>query len=770
MPNDEETTKIPSASKGEVDVDDEAVLDVLTRRAELEAVQHGVAGDWKQSKSMDKKETIPYGDELLVSASVAIPGASDVGTVNEDAGEPLNLRRDRDTAVMDVLTKRTKLEAKQYELENQEEVLVQTGLATEKAPASKNYEQIPQPRLIRAPNQPQRVQQPGAYMAVPGTALQRIDNHMISLLGTTDTAAVEQGDTEPPTASNISGLVEARAVTEEGTMNMNLPTAQQMDQEDFERVSIKKQKEKQRCITGFGLMVVGLVVVGIILGVAFTKGDSATITVSPTMAPSSMPSSAPTGYLDRLVDDLPDYTQESLQNFSTPQWKAFDWLTHHQNLTRLPEWRKMQLFAMATFFYAFEGENWNPLIKERWLDDTVDECLWYSGAWGRFVAVGEGANQTWVYQEWDMEKENPDPFPQKNPCNNQGELALLDLENLLLKNFTPTLPPEISLLSALHEINLNHCELTSSLNDMLPTELRNMTNLKVISLSVNPFQGSLPTELGLMTHLTALKLRLNGFSGSMPSELASMTELTHLELDENTLNGTIPSELGLLTSLTNLLLRYNSFSGTLPFEEVLSQMTNLSMLTVDGNSLTGGIPSELGFLTGLTLLDLSTNMFSGSLPTEFARLTNLLWVGLGWGNSLSGSICSELGEMTALVEIYLSGNSFSGSIPSELGSMKSLSWFDLSYLPMLTGSIPSEIAGLQSLRWLDLTGSSSLSGTFPDELCDLQNVSCSFVDFWETTYPCALAFDCSDFLCGCNCPCFNSTSNATNTLASDASL
>jgi hypothetical protein len=82
---------------------------------------------------------------------------------------------------------------------------------------------------------------------------------------------------------------------------------------------------------------------------------------------------------------------------------------------------------------------------------------------------------------------------------------------------------------------------------------------------------------------------------------------------------------------------------------------------------------------------------------------------------------------------------------------------DLSNMTMVNGSIPSEIALLTSLLYLDLSGSSGLYGTIPDVFCYLQNTSCTFLDFWGDPYNCTLDFDCSDILCGCDCPCWNDT-------------
>jgi hypothetical protein len=87
--------------------------------------------------------------------------------------------------------------------------------------------------------------------------------------------------------------------------------------------------------------------------------------------------------------------------------------------TRLPEWRKKQLFALATFFCAFEGENWNKPIRERWMDDTVDECLWFSSDLG-LVVGGD-------FVEWQIYLGG---FIPTETGNNKGEFKLHPLSHL----------------------------------------------------------------------------------------------------------------------------------------------------------------------------------------------------------------------------------------------------------------------------------------------------------------------------------------------------
>jgi hypothetical protein len=495
------------------------------------------------------------------------------------------------------------------------------------------------------------------------------------------------------TSSN-QGLVEARLVTNESTMNI-LQEAQQVDAQELamvlERTSIKEKKERECRRVGYCLISGSLVILAIFLGVGFTRKPAIVTTaptVSPSTAPSSVPSSAPTSHLDLLVEDLPDYTQESLQNYGTPQWKAWKWLSHHENITNLPDWRKKQLFALVTFYYSFEGENWNSLIRDYWLDDTKEECIWYSGVFGFFLSTGE---------YWDQPKANL-------PCNNLGELTSLDLKDLQLSGLAPYIPPEIALLSSLKSIKLQENEIQMPLTVMLPAELYQMTNLRVLWLPRNSLTGLIPSELGLMTQMTNLDLRENNFSRPLPTELGRMTDLENLQFTD---------------------------------------------------FLTGSIPSEIGFFTSTPHMDVRWKDFSGPLPTELGRMATLELLYLS-ENSFSGSICSEIGEMTSLVEFIIGDNSFSGTIPSELGQLSLLEWFDLSNLTMMTGPIPSELALMTSLRYLKLIGSIGLSGTIPDELCYLQNSTCTFIDYWyNLVYNCTLDFDCTDILCGCDCPCFN---------------
>ena len=101
--------------------------------------------------------------------------------------------------------------------------------------------------------------------------------------------------------------------------------------------------------------------------------------------------------------------------------------------------------------------------------------------------------------------------------------------------------------------------------NMIPTELGDLSNLEILTLTNNPTLGvppslaeesersisnTIPTEFGRLTNLAELELSICALTSTVPTELGLMTSLTLLSADENVFEGTIPTELGLLTALT----------------------------------------------------------------------------------------------------------------------------------------------------------------------------------------------------------------------------
>jgi Leucine rich repeat len=181
-------------------------------------------------------------------------------------------------------------------------------------------------------------------------------------------------------------------------------------------------------------------------------------------------------------------------------------------------------------------------------------------------------------------------------------------------------------------------------------------------------------------------------------------------------------------------------------------MTSLTLLVLANNSLSSPVPSELGSMARLTRLDLDDTLFVGWLPCELGLLPNLSGLHVG-NNSLGGWVPSELG-MANMTYLFLAKNTFSGAIPNEWMTMPHLEHLNLRN-NAFSGMIP-EFRHLTSLLMLDIRGNPGLRGTIPEALSYLEeDKSCVFG--WMKS-SCFLRFDCSDTLCGYDCPCSNASS------------
>ena len=98
----------------------------------------------------------------------------------------------------------------------------------------------------------------------------------------------------------------------------------------------------------------------------------------------------------------------------------------------------------------------------------------------------------------------------------------------------------------------------NSLNGEIPSDLGNLTSLRVLYLSTNGLSGEIPSDLGNLTSLRALDLTLNDFQGEIPPELGNLVNLQSLWIFDNRLSGCVPTSLrGQLETSTGL--------GALPF-------------------------------------------------------------------------------------------------------------------------------------------------------------------------------------------------------------
>ncbi|KAL6143601.1 hypothetical protein ACLB2K_054296 [Fragaria x ananassa] len=278
-----------------------------------------------------------------------------------------------------------------------------------------------------------------------------------------------------------------------------------------------------------------------------------------------------------------------------------------------------------------------------------------------------------------------------------------------------------------------------SLVGKLPSVIGKLTELKVLSLPFNGFDGEIPAEIWEMRSLEVLDLEGNSVTGSLPVRvnpnlrvlnlgfnkiqgeipILSSVSLEILNLAGNRVNGSVPGYVG---RLKGVYLSYNFLSGDIP-SEIGENCGRLEHLDLSGNFLVHKIPSGLGNCSKLRTLLLYSNMLEEGVPSELCRLQGLEVLDVS-RNSLSGSLPRELGNCSELSVLVLSslfnplpvvrGNYTDESLLEQLSSMND----DFNYFQ---GSMPKEITSLPKLKIL-WAPRASIEGSFPSDWGACENL------------------------------------------------
>ncbi|KAF5794302.1 putative non-specific serine/threonine protein kinase [Helianthus annuus] len=310
------------------------------------------------------------------------------------------------------------------------------------------------------------------------------------------------------------------------------------------------------------------------------------------------------------------------------------------------------------------------------------------------------------------------------PSLSELHLSVCGLHNA---PFSPT-----SLNFSAHS-NIQYLDLSgNSIGGRFPSELVNITSLKVLDLSSNSLNSSIPVMPNLLKldvsfnkfehielvgiwrqcHLKELSLSYNYFGGEMIGPSSNTSECSHyalevLEADESELNGSIPESVGKLNNLRVLSLSTNSFTGSIP--KALERLRSLEALGLSDNKLTGPVPTFLG---NLTKLDLSHNQFNGSIPESLGRLTGLAHLGLQ-SNQLTGPIPVSLWQLTKLIELDVSENSLEGVVmEAHFANLSMLLSLDTSANHKLIFNVSHEWIPPFQLRYVQFSSCKILNG-FP---------------------------------------------------------
>nr|CAD1841494.1 unnamed protein product [Ananas comosus var. bracteatus] len=186
-----------------------------------------------------------------------------------------------------------------------------------------------------------------------------------------------------------------------------------------------------------------------------------------------------------------------------------------------------------------------------------------------------------------------------------NDLEYIDLSQ---NQLTGSFPEVTSQFLRLNYLNLSH----NSLTNTIPEIIAQYPKLTVLDLSSNQFSGPILTDLLTSSTLQELYLQNNLLIGAImfsPSA-SNRSNLQVLNLSGNRFNGSFPDDLGSLTGLQVLDLSANNFSGTL--SPAVTKLISLTSLDISLNHFTGLLPTTLP--NTLTFFNASYNDLSGIVP------------------------------------------------------------------------------------------------------------------------------------------------------------
>lgn len=224
---------------------------------------------------------------------------------------------------------------------------------------------------------------------------------------------------------------------------------------------------------------------------------------------------------------------------------------------------------------------------------------------------------------------------------------------------------------------------------------------------------TIPDEIRELTQLKSLDLSIN-CDLSETSNLHSLVELTTLNLS-NTAISCISKEICSLRELRNLNVSDNKLST---FTDEFSQLSNLEILKLQRNHFQA-IPSCVFALSDLKELDLMSNQIS-IIPPNIAELGKLQKLNLGF-NKLS-QVPSQISELMALTSLSFAESNLM-QFPAALLKLKSLEHLRLDR--NLLTEIPDEI--IQFLELKELLLSENQLESLPSKLFTLPRLSTFYI-------------------------------------------
>ena len=195
-------------------------------------------------------------------------------------------------------------------------------------------------------------------------------------------------------------------------------------------------------------------------------------------------------------------------------------------------------------------------------------------------------------------------------------------------------------------------------------------------------------SIGTFSNLLVLAMKRNNFEGGIPTEIGQLKSLQILDLSSNHLSGHIPHS---VFSLPAMIAEPNQEFRMIPYDfpdATLDYGESDTYVYKNGLHMDSkGRDENYAYIfPTMASIDLSHNQLNGDVPYDLRKLKGLKLLNLSM-NNLNGTIPNSIVQMSQLETLDFSMNNFSGHIPPDLGSLSSLEVLDLSN-NNLSGSIP----------------------------------------------------------------------------------
>ncbi|GJP84356.1 hypothetical protein CLOP_g14417 [Closterium sp. NIES-67] len=200
------------------------------------------------------------------------------------------------------------------------------------------------------------------------------------------------------------------------------------------------------------------------------------------------------------------------------------------------------------------------------------------------------------------------PIPLGGNCKN---LIHLRLDH---NNFSgPAAPGALATCRNLNYYDASSNQLTGTAAEVVD-KLTRVVGVVSVRLGGNRIQGEIPPAVSTLSSLRELNLSGNVLLGSIPDALSLLNRLQVLDLSGNSLSSSLPSSLGSFRFLSLLDVSRNGLSSSIPPQLAPPFLPFLALLNLSHNAFSGAIP--FGFSnanTTATALDFSFNRLSGEI-------------------------------------------------------------------------------------------------------------------------------------------------------------